>query len=91
VFLLFHLWHLWQAMAANGYPQSRQLLGGRCRGGEWPCQQDGRRATGLKAGRIETAGMLSELRAKLGCLRAEGKLKPDGGLQSRGGLCGGKR
>lgn len=78
-FLLFHLWHLWPVMAVNGYPWSRGLLGDRCCwGGEWACWKD-RRAMGLKAGHIEMAGMLFELRAKLGCLRAEGKLKPSGG------------
>lgn len=75
-------------MVANQLPT--ELLGYRRWAGEWACREDGRRAMGLKAGRIEMAGTLSELGAKLGCPRAQGKLKPDEGLQCRGGLCGGK-
>lgn len=89
-FLLFHLGHLWRAMAVNGSPRSRRLLGdGCCWGGEWACWNDGKKkAMGLKAGRIEMAGTLSELGAELGCLRAEGKLKRDGGCRVEVGFVG---
>lgn len=48
----------------------------------------GKKAMGLKAGRIEMAGTLSGLGAELGCLRAEGKLKRDGGCRVEVGFMG---
>lgn len=87
-FLLFHLWCLWQVMAACWQWQSRWLLGHHCCwGGEWAFWKDGTRATGLKPGWLEMAGLCPNEGQSWGTWE---EIKAWWGLQDRYGICGGK-
>lgn len=88
-FLLFHLWCLWQVMAACWQRWSRWLLGDCCCcwGSEWAFWKDGTRATGLKPGWVDMAGRCPKEGQSWGTW---GEIKAWWGLQDSYGVCGSK-